>query len=536
MKMKKQLALFLALATIFTLTACGGKSGGQDDVEASSGGEPTTLIFANRSDPGNYGPYGSSSDRKMYQTILFETLLFANSEGGIENVLLKNYEAKGGGVYRLELYDYIKDTEGNPLTASDIEFSFNKAIENGTYATVLACFDHFEIINDYTLDMYLNDERAGTFNSICCAIRIVTEKAWNDSGDDMTHNAVGTSPYRLKEYVEGSYVLYEKTNNYWQTDESLIATCSQANSDYVKWVNVTDNSAGAVALQNGEIDHSKSVNSSDYGLFMDDNMNGVNGYHVAALVNPMTYGITFNCGENSVCSSLELRQAICYAIDTEAIAANIFGNIAEAAGNYINRAYADYDESLEDLENYYRYDEAKAADLLKASGYNGETVKILVSPQGQGKNIGTLIQGFLLAANIQCELLTYESAIYSSYLYEETGTEWDMALTADTSSTGTEYMWSVLYANDNTLNSFGSLQHIKDDKLQALYEEMASVEGNSTESLGAFLDYVKENCYQYGIMNFYKLSFGGQRLEKFVVDATGEVVSGACVLKSDTKA
>lgn len=524
MKAKKLLAMILALAMLAALAACG------DSGSENANTDLVTLTCANRTDPGNYGPYGFSSERYMYQDILFEAMLFCNSDGELEKVLLKDYESLGDGVYRLYLYDYIHDTEGNPLTSSDIVFSFNKAIENGTYSSILACFDGFDIVDEYTLDMKLVDENAGTFAQICCAIKIVTEAAWEASGDEMVHNAVGTSPYKLADFVEGSYVTYEKTNDYWQTDASLVATSAQANADIVKWVQAEDNTACAVALQNGEVDFIKSANASDYSLFMDEDMNAIDGYTVAAVASQMTYSVFFNCSEDSICSDINLRKAICYAIDTEAIAANIFGNYASAAGNFINPAYADYDESLEDLDNYYRYDADLAASYLSASGYNNETVRILVKTTGQGKNIGTLVEGFLLNAGIACETMTYETAIYNSYLYEEDA-QWDMVVTADQGGTGTEYMWSVLYMDDNRLNEFGNLLHIEDSTLQSLYEAMASVDGNSTQSLGAFLDYVNENCYQYDIMNFYKFSFGGSRIEELVVNALGEIVCGACVLK-----
>lgn len=531
MNAKKIIALTLALVMMFAISACGSSETGSTKTAgtASDSASLSTLVCANRNDPGNYGPYGFDSSRFMYQDILFEAMLFCNSDGELEKVLLEDYESLGDGVYRLYLYDYIHDTQGNALTASDIVFSFEKAIENGTYSSILSCFDGFDIIDDYTLDMKLVDEKAGSFAAICCAIKIVTEAAWEASGDEMVHNGVGTSPYQLTDYEEGSYVTYEKTNNYWQTDESLVATSALANADIVKWVMVEDNSACAIALQTGEVDFIKAANFSDYSLFMDENMNAIEDYCVAALESQMTYGIAFNCGENSLCSDINLRKAICYAIDTEAIAANIFGSYATAAANYINPAYADYDASLEDLDSYYRYDAELAADYLSESAYENETFTILSSSTGSSKDISTLVQGYLLALGIQCEVETYESALFSNYYYDENA-QWDIVITGSQGGTGTEYMWSVLYACDNTINDWGNLLHIDDSTLQELYETMADVNTNSTETLGAFLDYVNENCYVYDIMNFYKFSFGGSHIQELVVNNLGEIVPGACVL------
>ncbi len=534
MKAKKILALVLALMLVFVLAACGSSSDNSDNKETTNedGTVQITVKCADREDPGNYGPYGFNSNRFMYQSLLFEPMLFKNSDGELEKVLLKDYESLGDGVYQLTLYDYIHDTEGNPLTSSDVVFSFEKAIENGTYSSVLSSFDGFDVIDEYTLNMKLVDERAGTFESICCAINIITEAAWESAGDEMVHNAVGTTPYRLTDYVEGSYVTYEKTNDYWQTDESLLTTKGQANADVIQWVVVEDNSAGAVALQTGEVDFIKAADAVDYELFMNDDMTPKEGYNVSVINSQMTYGITFNCGSSSNVSDVLMRQAICYAIDTEAIAANIFGDYAQAAGNYINPAYADYDASLEDLDDYYRYDVEKAQSLMAEAGYNGETIKILCPSTGQAKNIGPLVQGYLLAAGFEAEVDVYESAIYSSYLYDS-NPEWDIAITADQGGTGCEYMWSVLYQCDNTLNDFGCLLHVDDSTLQQKYEAMASASTNSSETLGDFLNYVNENCYMYDIMNFYKFTFSSSRFETLVTNSLGDLVAGACVVSAE---
>lgn len=49
------------------------------------------------------------------------------------------------------------------------------------------------------------------------------------------------------------------------------------------------------------------------------------------------------------------------------------------------------------------------------------------------------------------------------------------------------------YSNGETM------PHIEDAKLQELYDDVASVERNSPEAVQAYLDYLEENCYVYGL-------------------------------------
>jgi ABC-type transport system substrate-binding protein len=337
----------------------------------------------------------------------------------------------------------------------------------------------------------------------------------------------------MVDYVESSYVTYEKTNNYWQTDESLVATRSKSNIDTVKWVIIYETSASAVAVETGEIDMSHTTNASDYGLYMDTDGKAYDGYKAVISNSNMLYGMTFNCGDNSICSDINLRKAICYAIDAEAIAANVFKGYGRAVGSYVHPAYADYAPEMEDLNNYYRYNIATAKDYLSKSNYNGEVVKILVAPTGSTPATAILVQAYLSAIGINCQLLAYESATFNSYLYEETGSVWDFVVTANQGASGAEYLWAILFANDNSLYSYGSLQHIRDNRLQTLYEAMFGVDTNNTKTVSAFLDYLNDQCYQYGIMCFDKYTFGGGRVTDLVLNGLGHIIPGACTVLPD---
>lgn len=530
MKAKKFLAATLALAML--LVCFSGCSNSSSDGKGSADAT-YTLTCANMNDPGTYGPYGSGGSFIPYNNVLYESLVSVTAEGEIQNVIMKNYTDKGNGVYEIEIYDYVHDTDGNPVTAEDVVFSFGKAEENGSYATILETLKEIKATGDYTVEMTLENERAGNLLGILSSIKIVTKAAWDASSDGMIHDVTGTSPYEVTDYLEGSYVLMEKVDDYWQTDESLLAEHQLSNVDTIKWVIISDMSQSAAAVESGEIDHAMVINAADYGLFMDDQGNAKEGYVVEVADNNLTYGLTFNCSENSLCSDINLRKAIATAIDNEAMAQSAFKGFGRAVGNYVNPAYMDYDESLEHADSYYAYDLAKAKDYLAKSDYAGETIKILVSSNRNAKGVMVLLEAYLADLGVKVEMSQYEAATFNSYYYGESDTEWDLTLTVDQGATGADYLWTVLYAADASLYDFGNLIRVEDAKLQELYDAMASKETNSTETVKAFLDYVEENCYMYGLIEGYKVNIGGNRVESLSIDCLTNVNCGGCVVEAD---
>ncbi len=528
MKAKKCLAVLMAAALILPTIAVNAEEGGDD-------GETYSLVYATMVDPGSYGPYGTGGTRLPFTNILYEPLLSLNDQLEEQYVLMTGYEETSDGVYEVSLYDYIHDTEGNPVTASDVVFSYEKAEENGSYAQVLSSLVSVEAKDDYTVVFTLENERHNEFITMLASINIITEAAWEASGDDMEHNCVGTSPYRLVDYSEGSYVLYEKTNDYWQTDESLVADRSQSKVDTVRLDVISDLSATAIALENGEIDHPMLLNTADYGLFCNgnDDLTAKDGYVLRVEDSNVMYGMIFNCNEASPTSDINLRKAICTAIDVDAIVANVLEGYGQKVGNFVNPAYVDYDESMEHPDTYFPYSEEDAKAYVEASDYDGTPVKVLVGTNQNLISASVLIQAYLEAVGINCEIEQYETATYNSIRYSEDPTQWDILLVNEQPASAAADLWNIMYFADNSLYDFGNLQHFEDETYQELYEAMADKDTHSTESIQAFLDYTEENAYMYGMFYIYRMAFGSDHVISLALDDSGNLVCGGTEVKPD---
>lgn len=545
--MKKTLALVLALVLMIGMLA-GCKSGsetqesnpvgtGQTDPNqgtgdktetGASGGKTDSVVISVAADPVTLFPWGSANEgRNVTRMITYETLCFKDQDMNIVNCLAKEITEVDEKTFDIELYDYIYDTAGNQMTASDICFSLDLCIEDGNNASSVAPLESYEAISDYVVRLTFSDATAGCLDQITTQIYMVTEAGWEQSGDGMQLNPIGTSPYKLTDYVTGSYYEYTRTGNYWQKDESLVCVRSMDNVEKVTYRIITDKSTAAIALENGEIDSALTLKSEDFGNFVDTEngytaRSGYNSKLVAAMA--ITH-LTFNCSDNSPCADENLRKAIASCIDTETIAYAVSGGLGRAPMAFALESMTDYDPVVEEGP-YYNYEESneQALAYLEASSYSGQTLKMLVNPEVDSK-IAPLVQAYCDAIGIKIELLTYESALYNSYHQTDDAAMYDIDLALPPSGS---YMWGKCGELDVD-NYTNGLNHcfINDAELNEIYAAAKYLPYDISET-SALIDYIDEHVFMYGIYVPKNLVVASDKFETIVTNHTNWIVPGAC--------
>ncbi len=93
-------------------------------------------------------------------------------------------DAGGQSDPHVEIYDYIHDWNGNPITADDIIFCYEKAIEL-SLSGYLTSIDSIEKIDDYNIRFNLKTNYIMTIENILNAIDIVSQKEYEASADRM---------------------------------------------------------------------------------------------------------------------------------------------------------------------------------------------------------------------------------------------------------------------------------------------------------------------------------------------------------------
>lgn len=532
--MKKIIAVVLCLLMIGGIFAgCGNKTETPADNSGSATIAPTVVEEANEHKRGakmdhqvdkvvmaaestsiNVGPFAPSSPGTVGKFLLYATLFWAPNYGCTEEEMVpwvaKSYKQIDSKTYEIEIYDYVKDSHGNPITIDDVIWSVNKSVEIGQFVDGGSNIASMEKIDDYHMTMKLTTDAPNTFAMLVTNARlyIVNQKWWEGASDDeKQNNPACTGPYTIKEFIPGSGATMVANDDYWQTDDALNEGVMPAyrNVKEVVYTAITEASMRVIALENNEVDIA-GVNASDLNIFYDfETGKAKEGWIID--VPPMTYvhSLFPNMDpESSVLgSNLELRKAIFYAIDPEQliIASGNNSLTARPVTCSVTSAYKGY-QSEWDGWDYFKYDPEKAAECLKAAGYApGElTIRLLSSSSLYNDSVRSVIISQLNAIGINVENVTVEQALFSTYKNDPT--IWDLMI--DLKSAATGHVASYYDYNFSAANyQNGGVNFCKDEEL---YKRVATVMADaSDENIKAVEQYLYDQAIIYGLFSNARL-------------------------------
>ena len=480
----------------------------------------TKVVVGLANDPGNIGPFqGMSGGRIGVLYTMYEFLV--TLEGGeMYGVIMKDYEMIDGLTYNCEIYDSVFDHDNNQVTAADVAFSYNTAMQSGNLPK-LGSIDSVTALSDYIVQFKFNNLAIGDLGALWMECPIVTQASYEASPDQMATKPVSTTAYACTEFVSGSKMVFINTGNYWQKDTSKIRNTSKYNVDVIEFDIIPDSAQLTNALKTGAIDVTNWLSDVDV-----DDFKGVAGFGVTPIPDNLTYFLAFNCDaqEGIFKDNTKLRQAICYAIDPQQIIEGAFygnGNVAKTIGN---TNYSDYVLAWLD-QDYYETDINEAQELLSEAGGTGLSLNLMIVAGDVTTRIATIIQNQLAQIGVSVKISPYDSQLYNEYKHQPD--QWDIMLDQNASTSYLVNVWKLSWDNSGFVHG-GAVNFVKDAKLQELLETAMNIEQHNDSAMDAFHQYLKEQCYGYGICQSMTNIAHTSKISNIVVDARGQVTPGAC--------
>ncbi len=519
---KKAVSMFLAAALVCSLGASVMTASAESEVRYTDDGR-TVVRVALPQDIANEGVWLSTdgTGRKYIIYSVYEPLFALDGMGGeLVPCIGKSYEQIDDYTYKIEIYDNVYDTDGNHITASDVVWSYETARE--PKIRNLACIDSFTADDDYNLTLVLNSTDIALFERAMFQTHIVSQKAYEDSGDEMKSQAVATGPYMITDWVEGSSITLEKNPDYWQKDESLLHNYQWQNVDVVEFVIIPETTQQIIGLTTGDIDIVPSLTYEFAADYMEGGSNS-EGYTVFEYLDQNMRYIDFNCNEASPCSDVNLRKAIAYAIDASGLLTGVLDDHGEVTVG-CSSAYGDYQESWEDLDYYY-FDEDKAKEYLDASDYNGETLTILVDTDEIDSNCALMVLNYLEDIGINATISSLDSTIVKETKLDYTA--WDLQVAYQGTADYMAVQWRTSW--DPELTQDGLLPiGILDETLDELRNAATSVTTFSDETVDAFMQYYQmEMCYEYTLVTPTVFAIARDYMTGYVTDPSGWFLPGS---------
>lgn len=553
--MKKRGFGAIMLSMCLVLSACGSGSsgtntgsgtaaaeGGSGAGEVSTSGEvDKSVLNVAGSDPEDVAPFKTDKGTKGLLWSVYESLYDLDPDTGeLCPVLVDGSRGDNNGytivddtTYEIYIHDDIYDHAGNHVTASDVAFTYMHNIEEG-YKSYYSKLEEATALDDTTVQLKLSAPitNVAELNPYFINIWVYTEAAYNASPSGLTTDACGTGRYKLTDYVSGASLTMEKWEDYWQKDESLINKRHQAYVDKIVENFMSEETQIVIGLETGSIDLCTKITSENCTDFQE----GGKYYGTVAvdsLEDNKQLCITPNCSPESVMSDLNLRLACFYAIDNNYIAASLgAGTSIPSKALAIATGCADFNPAWESLENYQTVcDQELAKEYLAKSNYNGESIKILTNTDNNGayKTVALCISSFLEQIGVKSEIEVVDKTTAESKRTDPTAYDIEIGTAISVTSSVME-QYNFLFNSETT--STGMTQWFVDDpQLKELFDTAYAVDTHNEDSLNELYQYVIDNGYAYGILQFYaNMAYRTDKISAITYQGQHLVVPGSCIM------
>ena len=316
---------------------------------------------------------------QMVASNIYESLLRYDEKLNPIPSLAKSWEiSPDQTVYTFKLQEGVTFHDGKPFTADDVVFSLDtflrevhprwRQIANNQVKSI-------EKVDDLTVRITLK-QPFGPFilSQEVASAPIIPKHLYAGTdyrSNPMNATPIGTGPMKFKEWRKGSFIQVVRNEAYWGKGRPYL--------DEIYFQFIPDAASRAVAYETGKIDvmTGGSVEIFDVPRLgkLPNTCVTTKGWEMFAPHAWITPNVTHGILGNKL-----FRQAMIYAIDREFGRDVVWSGYGKLPTGPISSKTKFY--SSEGVKTY-SFDPAKAKELVKASGYKGETLKFLSLPYGE---------------------------------------------------------------------------------------------------------------------------------------------------------
>lgn len=265
---------------------------------------------------------GTAADGVEY---LFDTLMVSSlDEPGVMYPLLAEkvtYDPKKTAYVIYHLNPKARFSDGTPVTAEDIKFSFDTYTSKGNpgLQMYLSDLDKTEVLSRYQVKMSFKSNNNSEMPLILAQMPIYSKKNWQgkDFNRITMQPILGSGPYLIESIDAGRSISYKRNPNYWAKD--LPVNRGKYNFDRLKFVYYRNMDVGFEGFKSGqytvhqEYTARKWVTEYNFSAIKDKMVVKYNFNHE----NPIpTQSFVFNT-RRAPMQDIRFRQALTYAYDFE---------------------------------------------------------------------------------------------------------------------------------------------------------------------------------------------------------------------------
>lgn len=277
-----------------------------------------------------------------------------------------------GKGWRFTLRDGVKFSTGNPMTAEDVKWSFDRVINLGDQPSqYIAHVDRVEIVDKSTIDIILKQPAEPLLTIIAAPEFVVLErkvaeangatadkdaKTKDKAATWINGNSCGTGAYRIAVWERNQQIQLVRNDYYWGGKPPF---------ERIVIRHISDGAAQLLAVRRGDIDAAFNLIPEQIASLKSEA--GVRLAPLASL-DFVYMALTQEPEFNKALAVKECRQAIGYAIDYDGIIKSMLGGAALRPAHFLPIGVSGSNEAIA-RQIGFKQDLAKAKELLAKGGH-----------------------------------------------------------------------------------------------------------------------------------------------------------------------
>ena len=349
----------------------------------------------------------SHVDTKVMLCVAEGLLAFRPRTTEVVNELAEEFESSEDG-----LTHEFKLKEGIPfhgdygeVTAEDVKFSFERIAGltdpplEATYRDDWRALEEVEVVDEHSGVIRLREPFAPLMvTTIPSQVgMIMSRAAWEDRGDDLATNPIGTGPYEFAEWQRGELIVLQRFADW---GGAALEWAEEPQWETIHLHPIADDSSADVAMETGEVQFGDIAHAS-VDRFVDDEQ-----FEVEKQLT-LDYGwVGFNVTDD-VLADVNVRAAIRQALDIDSM-------IQAAFEGHTTRARALISPEMpigywEDAPRYERDIDA-ARELLDEAGVDALSLEMSIVEEPGSRVIAQVVQSNLADLDIDVSIRLREPA------------------------------------------------------------------------------------------------------------------------------
>jgi len=369
MRMSSRIRVGLAAAMLVAVSACGG--GGSD------GGDGGTLRVATQADISSMDPIrgNSGGDHQMLYP-LYDTLVSFDKDLQPQPGLAESWEYETPTALVLKLREGVTFHDGAPLDAEAVKYNLERAAAEGSNIVAdVESIESVEVVDDLTVKLNLTQPNSALVMTLADrAGMMVSPKAAEAAGGDLSTKPVGAGGWKFVEWKRGTSMTYEKFDDYWDEDVERV--------DKVVIRVMPEPKTRATSLRSGQQDIAWDIVPADAESVQDDDK-----LTLHEQPRMWTWMIYTNRASEEL-GDPRVRRALSLAMDRDQLLKSAYFGLGTKPRGFLPDGY--WAEPSEKAQLDYDVDEAK--QLIAEAGADGLTFDLLLYADSTSTRVGEILK------------------------------------------------------------------------------------------------------------------------------------------------